>query len=149
MMCAVIGMLASSPTDPPAIPSIRSASRRVTSLPAGIHDGFGSPCPCRDTSRSRNRPFRRESVSELSSDCMTSTMIVCSDQPLSHNNFATSRGLRRISRSALRQRGPPGPPSVSTDCSRPIAFDPLPYRTGSTCVCASGWNDDVIATPVE
>src|ERR1700712_4010657 len=43
---AVSGMLKSSPHVPPATPSIFLAMRRVTSLPAGIHVGFGSPSPC-------------------------------------------------------------------------------------------------------
>ena len=41
--CAVSGMLNSSPQVPPATPSIFSAMRRVTSLPAGIQDGLGRP----------------------------------------------------------------------------------------------------------
>src|SRR3954464_13829515 len=74
-------MLTISPTGPAGIPPIWSASGRVTSLPAGIHVGLGSPCPCLVTSRSPSRPFLRRTVSELSSDCMTSTMIVRSDHP--------------------------------------------------------------------
>jgi hypothetical protein len=32
-------------------------------------------------------------------------------------------------------------------CSGPIKLLPLPYRTGSTWVCSSGKNEDVIAEP--
>jgi hypothetical protein len=38
-------------------------------------------------------------------------------------------------------------PSVRTVCSIAITLKPLPYRTGSTWVSSSGWNDEVIATP--
>ena len=30
-----------------------------------------------------------------------------------------------------------------------MRLDPAAYRTGSTWVCGSGWNEDVIATPRE
>ena len=52
-----------------------------------------------------------------------------------------------MARNHTFQRGVPGMPSVSTVASRPIRLLPWPYRTGSTCVRGSGWNDDVIATP--
>ena len=74
--CAVMGMLKMSPTVPPGVPSILSASRRVASLPLGIHDGLGSPCPCL-LETYRNGPRRLTKVcSELSRFCMTSTITV-------------------------------------------------------------------------
>ena len=46
LKCAVIGTLNGSPIVPPGVPFMILAIRRATSLPTGIHDGFGSPCPC-------------------------------------------------------------------------------------------------------
>ena len=47
------------------------------------------------------------------------------------------------------RRGNRPPPSTSTVPSRPMALLPLPYRTGSMWVWASGWIDEVMATPCE
>ena len=49
----------------------------------------------------------------------------------------------------LTHRGAPGLPSVSNVDSSPIALLPLPDRQGSMWVSASGWKEDVIATPRE
>ena len=57
------------------------------------------------------------------------------------------RFCTHISRAHTRQRAFGPLPSVSTVCMSDIAFEPLPYRTGSMWVCSFGWNDDVIATP--
>ena len=75
--CAVSGMLNSSPQVPPATPSIFSAMRRVTSLPAGIQVGFGSPWPCLlSIMRKPNLVFLVKVVIELSRCCMTSAIMV-------------------------------------------------------------------------
>lgn len=79
--CAVIGTSKISPMLLPGKPSMCSATRVSASCAAGIHVGFGRPWPCLEVT------FRRPSlvrlvnvVSELSCVCMTSPMMVRSDQ---------------------------------------------------------------------
>src|SRR5690349_16877716 len=113
-----------------------------------MNDGFGAPWPWRDVSLRRPVIVRLVYVViELSCVCITSAMIVRSDQCRRSYSLAMLPFCRHSSFSQVRQRGVGRLPSVSTVCSSDIAFEPLPYRTGSTCVCSSGWNDDVIATP--
>ena len=55
------------------MPSTMAAIRRTASCPCGIQVGFGSPCPGPVVSRPR---FVRRTVSELSTVCITSAMMV-------------------------------------------------------------------------
>src|SRR5246127_3390246 len=74
---AVSGILNSSPQVPPATPSTLAAIRRVTWLPIGIHDGFGSPCPCLlEYQRTPSLPRLVNVVIELSRCCLTSAITV-------------------------------------------------------------------------
>ena len=148
MKCAVSGRLKGSPMVPPAVPPISSAIRRAASLPAGIQVGLGSPWPCLDESTHRPARLRRRNVViELSRLCMTRAMTVRSDQCRTSYRSSTRPFSRHSSRSQVRQRGLSSSSSVSTVCSSDMALLPLPYRTGSMWVCASGWNEEVMATP--
>ncbi|MNW56978.1 hypothetical protein D3C74_347410 [compost metagenome] len=58
------------------------ARRLAASCAAGIHPGFGAPCPWREVIRRRPVHVRRVYVvSELSWLCMTRAITVRSDQP--------------------------------------------------------------------
>ena len=59
MKCAVIGMSIISPTLFSGNPPILAAIRRMVSLAAGIHAGFGAPCPCSEVSLIRPNRVRR------------------------------------------------------------------------------------------
>ena len=148
MKCAVIGMLTSSPTEPPA--DRRRSARRAGGSPRcrpGSRSGWARRGPAAATRRPRSPRFG-DAVIELSSDCMTSTMIGLLRPALQPT---AARARRAGCRGHLPQRlapaRPPPPPSVSTDCSRPIGSSPC--RSGpARCGCASsGWNEEVIATP--
>ena len=76
---------------------------------------------------------------------MTRAMTVRSDHRRTDISRRFVAGRRR--NSGHHRSGRHVSPSTSTVCSRPIAPDPGPYRTGSTCVSASGWNELVMATP--
>ncbi len=156
--CAVIGMLARSPSVPPATPPISSASSWAARWPDGIHVGFGSPWPCLLVSRrwraGTGTPSRRgasEVVSELSAACITSAMTVRSLHRYGAKARSVASGDRRASRakapSTDAHRRQVGAPGASAVCSSAIALEPLPYRTGSTCVVSSVKKDDVMATP--
>ncbi len=51
---------------------------------------------------------------------------------------AVTVGWLTISLAQVRQPRHAGLLSVSTVCSSPMKLLPLPYLTGSTCVCGSG-----------
>src|SRR5690606_35641522 len=127
-MWAVTGTLNASVIDPPGMPPISSASRRAASWPTGIQVGLGAPCP--GTAYSRRRPYqarRHRSVIELSRDCMTRAMMVRCDHRRTQIIRAATCGA--FATSASSRRGRARPPGTSSDCSRPMALEPGPYRT--------------------
>ena len=112
---------------PPGVPPMLSASRRAAWLATGIQDGLGSPLPWVEVSFRRPSQLRRSrTVIELSSDCITSRMMVRSDQRLGTTVCKITRGCRAATASHCRIRLPGLPPSVSAVLSRPIALLPLP-----------------------
>ena len=103
-------MLNTSFQPPPAKPPILSAMPRTASWPTGIQVGFGSPWPCFEVSvRRPSSPASVKQVIELSRVCMTSAMIVCSDQCRMLRLRSSVTGWRAASPS---QRERPGPPAA-------------------------------------
>ena len=143
MKCAVAGMLNRSSQVPPGRPPTSSAAIRTARCPAGIQVGFGSPWP----RSARSRPPRSRTVIELFFACMTRAITVRSDQWRMRKSQGIRCGRRATSPRNRAQRGVRPPPSTRSVRSSAIMLEPSPYRTGSMCVSASGWNDEVIATP--
>src|ERR1700722_11846835 len=77
------------------MPPISRASRRTAWLAAGIQGGFGTPWPCREDNLMRPERLRLgKTVSEMSSVCITSAMMVRCDQ--SHSPTYIGGGVRVV-----------------------------------------------------
>ena len=97
------------------------------SLAAGIQSGFGSPSPwlvvrCQPSSRD----LTLDTVSELSTFCITSAISERSLQRRTFNSRALSSGSLASWRAHTFQRATPGRASVMTVVSSPIRLLPRP-----------------------
>ena len=106
--CAVIGMLNSSPTVPPGKPSM-SLGEPADGLVAGRDPGRVGRAVALPGGETGARPSRLRLVnvvSELSRDCMTSAMMVRSDQRRrSRGRRTLPAALPHLARARSRQRG--------------------------------------------
>ena len=105
---------------------MRLLSSRAASLPAGIQVGFGSPSPCLEVNRKPNRLRLPDTVSELSTLCITSRMMLRSLQPRRSIICKALDRCRTSSRIHVFHRGSPSISSVMTVCRKPIMLEPLP-----------------------
>ena len=95
-MCAVVGMFATASVSPLcATPPVRSASHSANWFATGMNVGFGRSGSCSVRSRTPPRMLRARSAIALSSDCMTSTMIVRRDQPRGQVSFSEADRVAR------------------------------------------------------
>ena len=114
-----------------AIPPVRSASHSANALATGMNVGFGRSGSCSVRSRTRPpRPLRARSAIALSSDCMTSTMIVRSDQPRGFIVRANFSGLRAAAPSSFSGRVSAVPSPVSSVKMLDIASPALAVDDG-------------------
>ena len=102
----MVGMFATaSMTELWAIPPVRSASHSANRLAIGMKVGFGRSGSCSVLRRTPpNRLRRARSAIALSSDCITSTMIVRCDQPRGRLRRARRTGWRAAAPSSFSGR---------------------------------------------
>ena len=138
----------------PAGPFAARGGRRSPESPCaqrGSTIGLGSPWPWRDVSRTPSEAARTTRDDDRVVARLHHEPDHAALAPAPHRRGrspartgAAPRG-GGTSPTAARVR----PPSTSRVASRPIALEPLPYRTFSMWVSSSGWKEDVIATPRE
>ena len=125
--CAVSGVPMRSPTLLPGKPLISSARALAASEAALICLGLGAPCPWRAVSSPLPVPFGfRYVVRELSSDCMTSPMMVRSDHRRLDSERTISRGWRAAFASQASAREPPSAYGTWRMYRPPMELEPLP-----------------------
>ena len=110
-----------------AIPPVRSASHCANAFATGMKVGFGRSGSC--SVRSRTRPLRRRvarSAIALSSDCITSTMIVRFDHPRGFSVRVRRTGWRTPAAASLSGRvsGVPSPTSSVNSGEAPSPASP-------------------------